>query len=174
MNSYRFISPLLFLTLSLFLFQWGADAPLQTDPGTATPVTETPALLVVTNTPLDDGRVYHVVQSNETLWSIALAYGTSIEQLKLLNSLSANEIFIGQRILVARPEPATALPTPTLTATMDVPTFTLTSPPPTPTATPLPAPPASQPLSRLILGIIVGTALLGAWLGSWLGGKRPS
>lgn len=39
----------------------------------------TPAVVVMLSTPLDSGEVYHLVQKNEALWSIALAYHTTIE-----------------------------------------------------------------------------------------------
>ncbi len=168
--------PLLFLTLGLTPFKWAGISPVQFD-ATATPTATsgTPVVVISTSTPLDDGSVYHVVQPNEALWSIALAYNTTVEQLKLLNSLKNNEIFIGQKILVSRPEPATASPAPTFTVTLGIPTSTPTypvTPTITSTVTPLPSPPTSQQAGLTVLGIIVLIALLGAALGSWLGAKK--
>lgn len=135
----------------------------------------TPAVVVMISTPLDNEEVYHVVQKNEALWSIALAYNTTVEQLKLLNGLVTDEIFEGQSLLVQKPEPATATPSPVITATFGIPTSTATKPvTPTTTAklTPLPEAPASLQSGGLMVGAIVFIALLAAGLGSLLGRKK--
>ena len=166
--------PLLFLTLSLIPRKWVGAALLQV---TTTPTFGTPIAIIHTSTPLEDGRVFHIVQADEALWSIALAYNTTIEQLKLLNSLSNNEIFIGQKLLIERPEISTETPTPTLTVTLGIPTSTNTQPvipTATATATPLPVPPASRQTGGIVLGVIVLAALLGAGIGAWLGAKKKT
>lgn len=131
---------------------------------------------IITSTPLENGDVYHVVQSNEALWSIAIAYSTTIDTLKLLNGLSTDEIFAGQKLLVFKHEPATITPTKIITATLGIPTSTITQPvtaTKTFTSTPVPLPPSSLQGGGSVLGAIVLIAFLAAGLGSWLGRKRP-
>ena len=148
-----------------------ADGATSTPPGTP----GTPSALVVINTPQEDGTVYHQVQQNEALWSIALAYDTTIEQLKLLNGLATDEIFIGQKLIVQRPAVKTATPEIVATATFGIPTSTATrpvTPTITSTVTPLPTPPTSRQSGGLVVGAIILAALLAASLGSWLGRKK--
>ncbi len=131
---------------------------------------------IITSTPLENGEVYHIVQKHEALWSIAIAYNTTIEHLKLLNGLSTDEIFEGQKLLVFKPEPETATPTKTITATLGIPTSTAArpvAPTITSTPTPMPTPPSTLQSGGVVLGLIVLIALLAAGLGSWLGGKKP-
>ncbi len=132
---------------------------------------------VITATPLEDGAVYHEVQAGQALWSIALAYNTTIEELKRLNKLVDNEIFVGQKLLVRQDNPVT--PTaeePTATVTIGVPVSTATlkfTPTVTPTSTPEPAPPATRQSTGLAVGVIILGALLAAGLGTWLSTKKP-
>jgi LysM repeat protein len=44
-------------------------------------------LPVALNTALADGNVYHDVKYGQTLWSIAITYGTTIKQIQQLNGL---------------------------------------------------------------------------------------
>lgn len=136
----------------------------------------TPAIVVSRSTPLENGEIFHIVKKNEGLWSIALAYNTTVEQLKLLNGLATDEIFEGQNLLVFRPVPDTATPTPAATATMGIPTSTPTipiTPTVTSTPTPVPTPPASRESGQVVVGSIVLIALLAAAIGAWLGKKKP-
>jgi membrane-bound lytic murein transglycosylase D len=48
---------------------------------------------------LNDG--YHVVESGETLYSIANKYNTSIQKIKKLNNLSSSKIIVGQKLKVS-------------------------------------------------------------------------
>lgn len=138
----------------------------------------TPEIVVFLSTALENGEIFHVVKKNEGLWSIALAYGTTVEQLKLLNGLATDEIFEGQSLLVYRPLPDTATPTPPeVTATLGIPTSTPTipiTPTATSTATPVPTPPASRQSGGLVVGVIVLAALFVAGIGAWLGRKKPN
>lgn len=138
----------------------------------------TPAIIVSLSTPLENGEIFHIVKKNEGLWSIALAYSTTVEQLKLLNGLATDEIFEGQNLLVFRPLPDTATPTlPAATATLGIPTSTPTlpaSPTATSTATPVPTPPVSRQSSGIVVGAIVLAALFAAGIGAWLGRKKST
>jgi LysM repeat protein len=49
-----------------------------------------------------DGDVVHEVKYGQTLWSIAIEYGTTIEQLKRLNNLTDDTVFQGWRLLVKK------------------------------------------------------------------------
>ena len=67
-----------------------------------------------------NGDVIHEVKYGQALWSIAIQYGTTIEQLRRLNNLpSTPVIYPGQKLIVMKnatqPAPDAAL-TPTLPA----------------------------------------------------------
>ncbi len=95
-------------------------------------------LPVVRNTARPDGDVIHEVQYGQTLWSIAIQYGTTIEQIRRLNNLPLTPvIYPGQKLLIqknatqpaptvagteASPQPSASTPSPTVRAT-----FTATS-----------------------------------------------
>jgi uncharacterized protein YkwD/LysM repeat protein len=64
-----------------------------------------------------DGKVIHKVQYGQTLWSIAIDYGTTIKSIKALNNLGESElVYQGQELIVL--EGATPPPSPTLTAAL--------------------------------------------------------
>ena len=51
----------------------------------------------------DDGNDnYYVVDSGDTLWSIARKYNLSVNELKALNNLSGNALSVGQRLIVGK------------------------------------------------------------------------
>lgn len=83
---------------------------------------------VALSTARPDGDVVHEVKYGQTLWSIAIEYKTTIEQLKRLNNLSDDTVIPGWKLLVKKgatqPVPPTA-------------TFILNTP--NPTVTPIPA-----------------------------------
>jgi uncharacterized protein YkwD/LysM repeat protein len=62
-----------------------------------------------------DGNVIHTVQYGQTLWSIAIDYGTTIKDIKALNNLGESElVYQGQKLIVL--QGATPPPPPTPTA----------------------------------------------------------
>lgn len=66
--------------------------------------------------PAPDGSITHHVLSGQSLWIIAHHYEVEIEQLRQLNNMGTwDTIYIGQKILVQPPMPAT--PTSNATAT---------------------------------------------------------
>ena len=86
--------------------------------------------------------IVHIVQRGETLSQIALRYGTTYQQIALLNNLTnPNLIYVGQRLIIRRGSASAVTPTqPTVTSTSPVtvvpsPTST-TGPSATPTASP--------------------------------------
>jgi LysM repeat protein len=71
---------------------------------------------VSVSTARPDGDVVHEVQYGQTLWSIAIQYGTTIEQLKRLNGLIDDTVVPGWKLLVQKGATQPAPPTPTLIA----------------------------------------------------------
>lgn len=58
-------------------------------------------LLVKDTSSSDDVGVYYTVKSGDTLYGIANKYGLSVDDLKTMNNLSSNNLFIGQMLLVS-------------------------------------------------------------------------
>jgi LysM repeat protein/uncharacterized protein YkwD len=75
-----------------------------------------------------DGDVIHDVKNGQSLWSIAIEYGVTIEQIRMLNNLPSTDIYAGQKLVVAKgatqpvptavqtqiADPPTALATPSI------------------------------------------------------------
>lgn len=151
---------------------------------------ETPAIqAVVTSTPDKNGYVIHTVKYGETLWLIAIAYNTTMNEI-LLNSgmgTGSTDVFAGQVLTIRTPGPATATPTQTATPIKPTPTNTppratrtpLPTRTPMPTATPTPRPPITYTLfgdsQKLGIGLIIfsviGLALV-IYLGFFRGQKQ--
>jgi hypothetical protein len=134
---------------------------------------------ITLSTARPDGAIVHVVQSGQSLWAIAIAYGVKIDEIRNLNKLASNEIYPNQELIIkyaptSTPEPPTPVPTftfvpPTATFTL-MPTFSLE----TPTATLMPASvQTSNGVSNGTLAvIIVLVALLAGGAGVWLGMRK--
>jgi LysM repeat protein len=60
-----------------------------------------------------DGDVVHEVRYGQTLWSLAIEYKTTIEQIKRLNNLSDDTVILGWKLLVKKgaTQPVSATPT---------------------------------------------------------------
>ena len=82
-------------------------------PGGPTPI---PIYMVQTATPKPDGSIIHTVQSGQTLEGIAKAYGLSVAQLKELNYLTGDAIYVGDTLLIQ--QASTPGPTSTITRTV--------------------------------------------------------
>jgi LysM repeat protein len=123
------------------------------------------AVVVIPNTPKPDGSVSHLVRPGETLWSIAIAYKTTIAELKAINRLADDSIYPGDTLTIFFPA-ATQTPAPTATAT-SVPTatpfvfWTVTSLP-EPTASPVPSAPVTGGSGIIIVGVIIVAAFVAA------------
>jgi uncharacterized protein YkwD len=85
-------------------------------------------------TAFPDGNVYHDVKYGQALWSIAIAYGTTIKQIQQLNGLTDTTVQPGQHLLVVQhatqPAPDSA------PQVLVFPTQSLSTPTMIPTATP--------------------------------------
>jgi len=120
---------------STFIFS-GQTLKIPGAPGAATPtpapvVTTTPAP-GVTTTPAPSGNdipATYVVKSGDTLWGLAIKFGTSIIAIQGLNGLTSSFIYVGQTLKIPggagsnpvpttpAPAQATATPVPGATAT---------------------------------------------------------
>jgi uncharacterized protein YkwD len=66
-----------------------------------------------------DGSITHIVMSGQSLWMIAHHYEVEIERIMQLNTLGMDDmIYIGQKVLIQPPSPAT--PTSSATATSQI------------------------------------------------------
>jgi LysM repeat protein len=105
----------------------GAEAPTAT-PGSSggggnTPApTSRPRQPFVMPTPGPDGNVVYVVQEGDTLWGIAALAGLTVDELKAMNGLSTDIIFIGQRLIIGPGSGAGATSTPAATTDPSLPT----------------------------------------------------
>jgi len=145
---------------------------------------------VTMSTARPDGDVFHEVKQGQSLWSIAIAYGTKIDTISRYNNLSDTILFTGQTLLIAKDatQPACAAdeaanPDPDLDADPTVTPFTNPtprpqSPTPTLTHTPTPvAPPEDHQSSPVvfwlkILGQIVLLMLVMHGVITWLSGRQ--
>jgi uncharacterized protein YkwD len=142
---------------------------------------------VTIGTARPDGSVYHKVQYGQTLWSIAIAYGTTIKNIQALNNLGEDLIvYQGQELLVLVGA-TQAAPAQESTPTQAAAAVT----PPTMTADPTSAPslgimptmaeeaesesaiePVTQPAqpasSRILVVVLIVAAFVGAGMAVWL------
>lgn len=125
----------------------------------STPVIVNTVNAFPTSTPDLDGTIWHVVKANDTLYTIAVNYGVTIDAIKTLNAMTSNDIYVGNTLKISlKPTPTI---TPTRTATVMMPTRTPTqtlmptTPSPTRTLTPTPMPtqlPLLERIDRQYLG----------------------
>lgn len=136
---------------------------------------------VILSTARPDGDVFHKVQYGQTLWSIAIGYGTTIKNIQALNNLGEDLIvYQGQELLVLKSatQPAPPTPTPLAISTSD---FVSTPPIPSilfPTELiPSPAiastkeieaPQSNSDSSKLLVGILIIAAFVGGGVAVWL------
>jgi LysM repeat protein len=159
------------------------DLPVSTPGAEATySVALNEIIVPVTLSTLDpNGDIVHVVQSGQSLWQIAIAYGIKIDTIRALNQLAPSYLIQpGDKLLIAHVGTATASP----------PTSTVTPSPSPPTAVPMleiasatPTVPASSPTppgvgsslsgTGVAVGAIIVTALIAAGFVAWAGRSRP-
>ena len=134
--------------------------------------------VAIVSTPDASGNIYHTVQFGQTLWQIALAYKTTINEIKQKNNLTSNDIYIGQKLLIGHadtPTPAPPTGTPTLVPSTSTPSPTLAVLTETPSITPTPVVtiPTSNPAGSVAVVAIVLVALFAAGMVAWAGRSRP-
>lgn len=139
--------------------------------------TPRPFVPIVTSTPLPDGRIVHVVASGDSLWSIAVSYGVTMDEIRGLNNLPAGftAIRIGQKLVIRLAAATTTgqAGTPSVQAATGMPTLsaTFTRLPSTQTRTPIssettiltmqpsatqtPLPQVSPVIDRRTIGIVL-------------------
>lgn len=102
--------------------------------GTESTVVPGGAVLIAVTlvTPNADGDIVHEVQAGQTLWQIAISYGTKIDELKRLNNLYDNNIYPGDKLLI-RKGATDATNTPVTASTVEM--ASIATNPPTSTAT---------------------------------------
>lgn len=135
---------------------------------------------VTLSTPRPDGNVYHKVQYGQSLWSIAIAYGTTIRNIQALNNLGEfSTVYQGQELLVLTGATQSAAPTAMVTSTLQVtatfvPTSTQASVTATMQVTPTlaetetPAETSRPTSSRVLVVILIVAAFVGAGMAVWL------
>ena len=138
---------------------------------------------VVLNTALPSGDVLHKVQYGQSLWSIAIEYGTTIKNIQALNNLGEDlVVYQGQELLVKKaatqPAPATPSPLPPATSTPMVvvtsatPSISFpTTLQPSPATTPIEVketPASNSGSSKLLVGILIIAAFVGGGVAVWL------
>jgi hypothetical protein len=107
--------------------------------------TEEPFALYATSTPDADGAIYHMVGPGQSLWSIAVSYGVTVNDIRLLNGIPGDSIVIqvGKKLLIRPASAITTAPsvtrTPAATRTVGK-TYLLLTATKTPTKTGLPSP----------------------------------
>lgn len=90
--------------------------PNTSQPGGPTAI---PIYAVQTSTPNPDGSIMHIVRSGQTLIGIAEAYGVLVAELKDLNNMTSDDIYVGDKLIIrlaSTPGP-TRTSTPTSTPT---------------------------------------------------------
>jgi len=125
-----------------------------------------------------DGDVIHEVKNGQSLWSIAIAYGVKIEQIKHLNNLTSNDLYPNQKLLIQKGATQPA-PTSTELATISpqntpVPpssTITSTSTQKVDVQNENPDVSSNSSMAGIVVGIVILAALLAGLL-SWLSAQR--
>jgi hypothetical protein len=81
---------------------------------------------IYTPTPLPDGRIIYTVKQGDSLLSISLVTGVPVDELRKLNNLSGDTIYVGEQLLLglAGPPQVTFTPGPSPTPTAFLPTPT--------------------------------------------------
>jgi len=108
------VGDFVYYTIDTAYVSGGSYLPVATSGATTVPI-----YYVTTATPNPDGSVMHTVRSGQTLIGIAQAYGVSVSEIKTLNNLTTDDIYVGETLLIipaGTPAPTTT-PTATLTST---------------------------------------------------------
>ncbi len=161
--------------------QWGADvyltqaavtqaacAGLSTQIANGTPGDFSQySVPVVLSTARPDGDVIHEVKYGQTLWSIAIEYRTTIEQIKRLNNLTSDTVVPGWTLLVKKgatqpvPSPISSTPLEPLRQDLTASTIPLTSTPVmTATSQPVAAGEFVKQNSMVVVAFVISFSIL--------------
>ena len=90
---------------------WGGKL-IQTQTQTVQPVQPVQSPTIITQMPQADGSIEHIVRPEETLWSIAAAYGLELADLYTLNpGLGDGRLLrVGRVLVIRRPLPPDTIP----------------------------------------------------------------
>jgi LysM repeat protein len=126
-NHLRVFLGLAIAALSLLLAVASPLAPLPA-PWISRSVLAAPApqVPIYTPTPLPDGRIIYTVKQGDSLLSISLVTGVPVDELRKLNNLTGDTIYVGQQLLLglAGPPQVTFTPGPSPTPTAFLPSPT--------------------------------------------------
>ncbi|MBM3124104.1 MAG: LysM peptidoglycan-binding domain-containing protein [Chloroflexi bacterium] len=140
---------------------------------------------VARSTALPDGDVFHTVQYGQTLWTIAIEYGTTIKNIQSLNNLGEDlVIFQGQKLLVIKGATQPAPESPTnppaeIPAGTKTPASSPTTIPALSTSTTIPTESgiadeedpqssSSSVSSKILVVVLIVAAFVGAGMAVWL------
>jgi len=106
--------------------------------GSSAPVGTSVALApLITSTPDSNGALVHAVGYGQSLWSIAIAYGVKIDEIRALNGLvpGSTDIYAGQKLVIRQAGAASPVPS-SEPDVGETPSPVSTNPPPPPTLRP--------------------------------------
>jgi len=140
--------------------------------GTPVPLSDGQYIIpVIRSTARSDGDVVHEVQYGQSLWSIAITYGTTIEQIQKLNNLGESKIVYEQQLLLVQKGATQPAVIPTETATAGFSSALSSTPSPTVaqtvTTTEMSTLPTGQGGSIVVI-LIIGVSILIAGVGASL------
>jgi hypothetical protein len=131
---------------------------------------------ITLSTPNSGGLVIHEVRYGQTLWSIAIAYNTTIQQIRNLNDLPSTDIYSDQKLLIRRESSPTSTASPAAEPDAIVSPTLMPTSFPHPTQTPVPSRlfPGSDPEkdNLALIGGSLAAALCLAGFGFWANRRR--
>jgi LysM repeat protein/uncharacterized protein YkwD len=140
--------------------------------GTPIPLSEGQYIIpVVESTARPDGDVVHQVQYGQSLWSIAITYGTTIEQLQKLNNLGDSNTVYEQQLLLVQKGATQPVVLPTQAATTALSSSPSPTPSPTVTQTVITTEAAAQPTGQggsIVVILVISVSVLIAGVGASL------
>jgi hypothetical protein len=140
--------------------------------GTPIPLSEGQYIIpVIRNTARPDGDVIHQVQYGQSLWSIAITYGTTIEQIQRWNNLGASTTVYEKQLLLVQKGATQPVVLPTQTATTAFSSSPYPTPSPTVKQTVTTTEAAALPLGHggsIVVLLIIGVSIVVAGVGASL------
>jgi len=124
---------------------------------------------VIQSTARPDGDVFHEVQYGQSLWSIAITYGTTIEQIQRWNNLGTNTTLYEKQLLLIQKGATQPVVFPTQTATVVIAKSASPTPDPTSTHAVIPTGMAALPNGQsnsIVVFLIISVSLLLGGIGA--------